>query len=123
MYKHEDACDLFNPTHEIPYAVADVLDELNAMDGVRAVAGGCGTCAAHAMTHDEGTECYVHYTAQTTSDSVCVGYGTAEGSDTDAGEVAELVMEACDKLGVPADWTGDTAQTVCIGDGDYYDDY
>jgi hypothetical protein len=121
-YKHEDACSLFNPRHEIPTDAADVLDYLNEMDGVRAVAGGCGTCAAHALHTDDDTECYVHYTAQNTSDLVFVGYGTGEDNDTDARVVAHLVMDVCDQLGVPADWTGDTAQTVCIGDEDYYSD-
>lgn len=120
-YKHEDACSMFDPDHEIPAETADVLDKLNEMSGVRAVAGGCGTCAAHALHHEDDTECYVHFTAQNTSDLVFVGYGTVEGNDTDARVVAHLVMDVCNQMDVPADWTGDTAQTVCIGDANYYE--
>jgi len=104
-FKHSETCDLFNPRHSIPSEIADIVAELDGMDGFSAVSGGCNSCTAHLL--DEG----VYYVAQNSSDGgVYFGFG----GDADAEAVAYQLIGCAVEEGVDYEWSGDTSKKVLI---------
>lgn len=115
VYKHEDACELFNFSHEIPEEVAEVVEAFDEPVNQRAVAAGCNTCSSHEMHENPEVSRYVYYVAQSEGgDGVYFGYG---GSPTPAA-VAEQLVETAEEQGVAAEWDGDTSTKVLIGGDD-----
>jgi len=115
-FKHDDACPLFSARHAVSEEIADVLHALDEMDGVTVSAGGCSTCATHALTDAPEVDAYVSYVAQRSGshDRLYVGY--------DSEPTAYTVIGACVDHGVAWSWDGSTAHKVCIGDSTAYDD-
>jgi hypothetical protein len=109
-FKHEEACLLFNPHHTIPSEVAEVVEELDDMDGFEAAAGGCNTCTAYEI--DQG----VYYTAQGLRDSDSVYFGYTDRT------AANALIGVCERLGVDWSWTGNFDKKVAVGIDDAYDD-
>jgi len=108
QFKHEDACPLFNPHHEIPQEVAEVVESFNKSDGSKAVAAGCNTCTSHALHNDDDVDSYVYYVAQNSSDgSVFFGFGSEAA--------AHQLIGCAVQNGVEYDWNGETTQKVLIG--------
>jgi len=115
VYKHEDACELFNPSHEIPEEVADVVEAFDDKDRCRAVASGCNTCSSYEMEENDDVFMYVYYVAQSQTDGgVYFGYG----GDPSIENVARQLVECAEEQGVNAEWDGDTSTKVLIGGGD-----
>jgi hypothetical protein len=108
-YVHDYACGLFDPDHEIPEKVAEVIETFNEKPGHRAVAAGCGTCCSYALQQDPDVASYVYYVAQSQSaECEYFGYGSSSA--------AEALIQCAEEQGVAHDWNGDTKLTVLIGD-------
>jgi len=106
-FKHSETCNLFNPMHSIPAEIAEVVEELNNLDGFEAVSGGCNGCTAPLL--DDG----VYYIAQHGyPDRVYFGF-------TDK-EAAYTLIGACVEAGLEYDWDGTTSKKVAVGTSDAY---
>jgi hypothetical protein len=116
VYKHEDTCEHFSPSHEIPEEVAEVVEAFDEPVNQRAVAVGCNTCSSYKMRENPEVSRYVYYVAQSEyDDGVYFGYG---GSPTPTA-VAEQLVETAEKQGVNAEWDGDPSTKVLIGGDDW----
>lgn len=114
-WKHESACDLFEPGHEIR---RDFVEVLKAAAGtfdheVEYYSAGCGCATPDAAT-------YLWWKAQTdATEKAFIHFG----SDTvDAEAVAKRVLDAAEELGVEVSWSGSTDDCICLGDAGYYDE-
>lgn len=122
-YKDPDTCGLYKSGHRIAAAFDDTLQAfIAAFDDVNAdvVAGGCNGCT----TVDDDVDVWANYVAQGThdTDTLYVGFGARDDADYDAEDVAEALIVAAAKNGVPVSWNGDTGKKVCLGDANAYDD-
>jgi len=106
-FKHSETCGQFNPMHSLPEKIAEVVEELNNLDGFEAVSGGCNGCTVSVMNHG------VYYVAQHGKpDTVYFGF-TSE-------EAAYTLIGACVEAGIEYDWDGTTTKKVAVGTADAY---
>lgn len=108
QFKHEDACPLFNPLHEVSQDVATVVEAFNEHEGNKAVASGCNTCSSHVMHNNPDVDSYVYYVAQNSSDG-----GVFFGYDSKA--TAYQLIGIAVQNGIEYDWNGEMSQKVLIG--------
>jgi len=108
QFKHDDACPLFNPHHEVSQDVATVLEQFNEQDGCKGVAAGCNTCSSHVMHNNEDVDRYAYYVAQSNGgDGVYFGYD----SEATAYQLIGIAVEN----NIDYHWDGDTGTKVLIG--------
>jgi len=111
QFKHEDACPLFNPLHEVSEDVATVLKEFNSHEGCKGVAAGCNTCSSHVMHNNPDVDRYAYYVAQNrTGGAAYFGYD----SEATAYQLIGIAVEN----GIDYHWDGDTTTKVLIGDSE-----
>jgi len=113
-WKHESACELFEPGHEIRRDFVEVLKRAAGMvdHEVDYYSAGCGCATPDAATalwwkaQGGATErAFIHF-----------------GSDTIAAEeVAKRVLQAAEELGIEVSWSGDASDCICLGDANHYD--